>query len=335
MLVSFGLDAETMAEKGPLSPLEWKRQHIEVLNLWRRLGILIHEGDILAQSCLVEAIKSLSPDVRKLWQEALAKFPTRGAHGWDGSIRSTSSNKLKELCNVAQVGFVDDVIAEVDFGVADGQFCSALGHLDGFEVCRMSSASQSVTFARSQLLSQQSIESGAVVADLWRQRFLAFVKHGGKHIGVVDRYAVQEFWNAGPGIVSGLERVLRNIGNDADHTKYVTIFSSWTEALQRLTLDDIAVPIRAVIDHVAPHKLGKVTLWMLPAHDFGRICHHRFIRFGEHAWELDVGLEVLCGTTVRRPSTASLKNCSDVKRFREAEDDLKRAKSAKSVQIFP
>jgi hypothetical protein len=190
---------------------------------------------------------------------------------------------------------------------------------------------------RTDTLCGQHIPAGQSYNDLWNALFASLARAPIKMVAVVDRFAVSQHYQCPQHYLSGLERFLRLLDGDATTNRYVTVFSAWTEELNRLqprvTLEMAGEEVRLVLTRL-PHGLVKrVRLVMLPNTVFGDLHHDRFIRFGDYVVDIGIGIKVFQGPCVAETSTASFKTCLLAPSYKTVETGLQHHMQAKIIEV--
>lgn len=338
MLVPFALDAESLASDPDWTPAQQRAAHLALLDTWKRLGLLIHDGDHFSNSRIKQAIDALPQKLAPLWQELLERLPlVPGPDGWNGVIGNTPAC-LDLVGAAARIAVVDDAKAEVYFGLEEEDLSISLAAHQGLEICRFVAAPHAKAFTNAGGLCGQHIHAGVPYADLWKARFAALARAPIKTVVVLDRYCVSQHYECPQHHLSGLERFLRLLDGEASGNRYVTIFSAWTAELNqrqpRVTLEMIAEEVRAVCARLPRNQVRRVRLVMMPNPVFGDLHHDRFIRFGEYVWDLGIGIKVFEGPGVAETSTASFKSCLLIPSYRAAESELEQHAQARCIEVL-
>ena len=120
MLVPFAIDAESLSAPDlPWTAPAMRACSRNLLDFWRHLGLLVHDGERFDGSKLQQAVAGLPPNLRALWQAMLQHNPPiPGGAGWDGTLHPALSDALRATFDV---GFVDDTKAFVEFGMTEEQ----------------------------------------------------------------------------------------------------------------------------------------------------------------------------------------------------------------------
>ena len=126
------------------------------------------------------------------------------------------------------------------------------------------------------------IPQGARRDEIWDSHF-DLIARAYKRISVVDRYASKAFMEGREGLRWFLEQ-LSTTGRT-----YFTLYTMW---LGEVHPDTLTARLRSVVDTLSG-DLADVRVHLVDKDRFGRVCHHRFIRFGDRAClQPDNGLEL-------------------------------------------
>jgi len=337
MLVPFALDAESVTPDPDWTPAQQRAAHLALLDTWKRVGLLVHDGDLFSLSRVKQAIDALPQKLAPLWQELLERLPlVSGPNGWDGTIANTPAC-LDILSGASRVGLVEDTKAEVDFGLTEEEDSKSLAAHQELEICRFIAAPRAKAFADAGVLCGQHIYAGLPYADLWRLRFGALARAPIKTIVLVDRYCVSQHYACPQHYLSGLERFLRLLDGEASGPRYVTIFSAWTQELNQLqpqvTLEMVGEELLRVGSNLPHRQIKRIRTVMLPNTVFGDLHHDRFIRFGEYVWDLGIGVKVFEGPAVAETSAATFKTCLLAPTYQAVEVTLQQDARAKTIEV--
>jgi len=335
MLVPFVIDADSLAPDGDWTLAQQIACHRGLLDVWQRIGILVHDGQDFHTSRIKEAIDALPQKLRPLWHELLERLPVlSGLPQWNG-LASNDNECLDVLAASSSLALLDDTKAEVEFGLDEADLSRMLGTYPPLEICRLLAAAQAQTFSQALTVSGQHIPAGQTFLDLWRQRFELLARAPIKQVLIVDRYAVSQHYECPQDKLSGLERFLRLLDTDASNNRYVTLFSAWTPELnqRQVTLEHVQTEVRTIMGHLLRHVTKRVRIIMLPNSAFGSLHHDRFIRFGEYVWDIGLGLKVFEGAFAAETSTASFKTGLQVTTYKAAEETLSRDARARVTEI--
>jgi hypothetical protein len=334
MLVPFVIDADSLAPDPAWTAAQQRNCYNGLLDVWQRTGLLAYDGDSLPASRLHRAILALPQNVRPRWQEVLERSPLLATPKWNGSV---SNATLVDFVGVARLALVDDARAEVEFCIDDG--CDeSLQPVNGIDVsvCRLLGAGQATAFQTATALAGTHIEAGDRYQTTWDARFKALAIAPIKLVSVVDRYAIGQLMTCPQTRLSGLERFLRLLDGDATGQRHVTIYSAWTSDLSgenRKTIDDIESELRVIFGRLPSRNIRRIKVVMVPNSAFRDDSHDRFIRFGDYAWDIGVGLKVLEGPFSSERSQAAFKCGPAISGYKAVEQDLAGNPDTKSREI--
>ncbi len=338
MLVPFVIDTESLAR--PDAP--WSSPHMRacsasLLDLWGKVGLMMHDGEQFTGSKLDRAIATLPPKLRSLWQAMIKQCGTAPCGSvWDGELSRACA---PDLCSVAQVGLVGDTAALVEFEMPDDQDDTILVGPEGntLVVSRLLMASHASVFANTLALAQRNVATGESWQDIWQTRFrgLASARIATvKTVAVVDRFTVERHmeWPQTPNAgLSGLERFLWQLAKDAAGPRQVDLYSAWTKDWPVQRRADIERELAALLSRMPTARIGSLKVYMAPNTDFGRIARDRYVRFGPYVWELGHGLDILEGQRAAHPCQASFKSIADA--HKKIESELKDHAKPKLMEI--
>ena len=332
MLVPFVIDSDSLAPDPAWTPAQQRACHNNLLNVWQRIGLLTHDGDAFAGSRLQQAVLRLPQNLRPLWQEVLMRMPMIGTgSAWDGTV---SAAGLSSFANAAQLVFVDDIRAEVDFGL-DANRDEGKQLVNGVEVsiCRLLAAGQASAFQSAFSLTGAHIEAGDTYQVTWDTRFRVLARAPIKKIFIVDRYAVTQHVLCPQTKLSGFERFLRLLDTTASSPRHVTLYSAWTGDLHVKHMDDIVADIRPLLARLQTKNIKRLRVCMVPNSGFRDDGHDRFIRFEDYVWDIGLGLEVFDGAYAAKRSAAGFKTGDAVAGYKQVEQDLAQNADTKTRDI--
>jgi len=329
MLVPFVIDAESITPDPQWTRAQLRACHNNFLDIWMRLGLLAYDGNLLEVSHLYKVIQTLPQSVRLRWLELLEKSPLLKAAGWNSKVTPTL---LSEFASVAQLAFVDDVQAEVEFGF-DEDLDEALLTLDGVvvSVCRILTAAQAQAFKKASVLAASHIEKGDTYQQTWDARFKTLAKAPIKNVTIVDRFAIRQHFKNN---ISGLRRFLQLLDTDATGPRYVTIYSTWPEDSPneiRKNIDDIENEVRFIFSKLPFKNIKSIRVFMAPNSGFRLDSHDRFVRFGNYVWDIGKGLNVFDGAFCSERSQAAFKTIFDANSYKSVERDLEANEKTKKT----
>lgn len=334
MLVPFVIDADSLTTDQAWTGAQQRACFNGVLDVWRRAGLLAYDGGVLNGSRLHQAVQALPQSVRPRWQEILETSPLLAIPAWNGNV---SAGTLGNFSTVAQLALVDDTRAEVEFGF--GEDCDeAPQSVNGTEVsvCRLIAAGHAQAFQTATALAGAHIEAGDTFQAIWDLRFKALANAPIKLVSIVDRYAIGQHIACPQTKLSGLERYLRLLDNDATGDRHVTIYSAWTADLSGengKTIEDIETELRQVFSRLPRKNIKRIKVFMVPNTGFRDDGHDRFIRFGIYVWDVGLGLEVFDGAFSAKRSSASFKTGTAVDGYKVVEQALAGNSGTKSMEI--
>lgn len=332
MLVPFVVDADSLTPDPAWPPSVVRSCHHDLLNIWQRMGLLVHDGETFDDSKLARAVQRLPQNLRMLWQAVLAHSPPIPCgNGWNGAVTPSAADKL---CSVASLALVDDAHAEVDFGMNEEQDETSITSYDGHHlvVSRLLTANHASVITAAVSVSQQNIQAGESYRDIWISRFRSLASAQSpnlKQISVVDRYAIEQHFRCPQHWLSGLERFLRLLDGDAGGKRYVTLFSGLKTDPASTSAKDLETEMRAVMERLPKSNIKRLVVHMVPNSVFGNLAHDRYVRFGRFVWELGRGLDIFEGPAARHLCQASFK--SDVESHLGVEQAL--VSDAKSPEV--
>ena len=334
MLVPFVIDADSLIPDSNNfnNCFEYKPAlracHKNLLTIWRRIGILVHDGHSLKESHLYQTIGKLPQGLRTDWLELLEKVPLISCKtDWNGTVER---NTLMNFCFTAQLAIVDDTCAYIEFGFSDEcdeKSVPIISSTSSIDICRLIAASQATQFKNALSQAEAHIECGDSYQKIWDIRFKMLAFAPIKKISIVDRYAVSQNYECPKEKLSGLARFLRLLDKDSTGDRYVTLYSAWTKELKEksLSFDEIVADIQDIFDRLPIKNIKFIKIYMIPNSGFVRDAHDRFIRFDNYIWEIGRGLKVFEGPCAAQKSTATFKTeILAVKAFKDTEDELRK-----------
>lgn len=333
MLVPFVIDTDSLAPDPAWTPAQLRACHKSLLDAWQHIGLLMHDSDRFEDSSLSRAVQALPQKLRPLWQEQLERSPPVACgNGWDGSV---TQSHAKDICGIASLALVDDLHAEVEFGMTEDRDETSLHPADtyGLDVCRLLAAGQATAFKQAISRSEIHIEAGETFEAIWKLRFRSLAAAPIKQVAIVDRYAVEQHFACPQSRRSGLERFLLLLDRDAAGPRYLTLYSAWTSDLRDKTLPDVQAEMQSVLRRLLNHNIKRLNLQMVPNAAFRDDGHDRFVRFGRYVWDLGLGLQVLEGPFATMRSSASFKTGDVSAGYERVERDLAGHPKTTAVKI--
>lgn len=323
MLVPFVIDAESLTPDPDWTPTTLKACHYQLLDSWRRVGLLLHDGQRYEDSTLKHAVDKLPQNLKSLWTAMLERSPSVPCvNDWNGSV---VPSLVQDLCSVAALALVEDARAEGDFGFAEEQDETALIPTEArrFVVCRLQAMQQASVIRDALAISQRNIEAGEPYLDIWNSRFRSLAAAPSpafKNISIVDRFAMSKHFKCPQNRLSGLERFLRLLDEDAGGPRHVSVYSAWADALTVERFEEIETEMNAVVKRLPKKNVKRLTVQMVPNGRFGIEAQDRYVRFGRYVWELGHGLEIFEGPVADRLCQASVK--TDTESHSKVEKEL-------------
>jgi hypothetical protein len=333
MLVPFVIDADSLTPDPAWTPAQLRACHKTLLDAWQHIGLLMHDSDRFEDSSLNRAVQALPQKVRPLWQEQLERSPPIACgNDWDGSV---TQSRAKDICGVASLALVDDLHAEVEFGMPEDKDETRLQPSDtlDLDVCRLLAAGQATAFKRAISRSETHIEAGETLDAIWNLRFRSLAAAPIKQVSIVDRYAVEQHFTCPQSRPSGLDRFLLLLDRDAAGPRYLTLYSAWTGELRDKTLPDVQAEMQFLLRRLPNHYIKRLNLQMVPNAAFRDDGHDRFVRFGHYVWDLGLGLQVLEGPFASKRSSASFKTGEVSAGYERVERDLAGDPKTTAVKI--
>jgi len=294
--------------------------HKSLLDVWQRIGLLAHDADTFENSKLKQVVNQLPQKLRPLWQAMLGRMPLRSCGGaWDGTV---SNGNVAQLSGNIPLAIVDDAHAEVEFGLTEDELSKPAPGAADVEVCRIISAGHSHAFQHALVQSGIHIEVGEQFGAIWSSRFKSLASTSIKSIAIVDRYAVSRHFGSSQLQLSGLERFLRLLDQDANGDRHVALYSAWTSDLFQKNVADVAAELSIVMGRLPVKNVKSLKIFMCPNTAFRTDAHDRFVRFGEYVWDIGLGLEVFEGMAAANKSSASFKAGGSLVSYKKVEADL-------------
>jgi hypothetical protein len=333
MLVPFVIDANSLAPDPAWTSVQLRACHNSLLQVWRQIGLLAHDGDYFEKSSLYQAIQKLPIKIRPDWMKLIQQSPLMVCNSWNGRVDAAS---LNELCDAVNIALVDDTMAEVGFDFSEDCdekiFSTEHGEIS---VCRLISANNAEIFKKAISLSGEHISKNTPYKQVWDSRFKTFISNPIKNISIVDRFACSRHitYQTKSGS-SGLERLLRLIDSDATGSRHVKLYSAITPEMREkeITFEDVTEKINMILNELPKHNIETLTINMSPNHVFKVLAHDRFFRFEKYVWDIGIGSEIFEEDFTSKRSSAALKTGNDLS-YREVERELDRNPRTTTIRI--
>jgi len=335
MLVPFVIDADSLTPDPSWSAAQALSYNRSLLNIWKKIGLLVYDGESLDGSKIYQSVKQMPQKIRPLWIEMLETAPIKSCAGWKGSV---TLDRLSEFSEQAKLALVDDTRAELEFNITedglDGSVLADNGDLV-VDICRLIASDKARQFTTALEMADGHIEPGSTFQNTWDLRFKKFAFVNIKRISIIDRYALPNHISHDQSQLSGLERFLRLLDEDARGRRYVTLFSANVKKLNTKSIQDIESNLQILLSRLPRKNIKKIKVFLLPNHYFGKMSHDRFVKFGNYVWDLGVGLDIFDGGSSKIRSAATLKSWESVKSYKNVEDELLSiAKGKNSFEVF-
>lgn len=320
MLVPFVIDIDSLAPDQKWTQAQIKTCHQSLFDIWQRIGILKHDAGSFETSRLKQAVLRLPQNIRPQWLAMLARNrPLPCGNNWDGNI---TPNNINQLGDIAQVALVEDIRAEVDFGLSEEALSFSDQSTSNVEVCRILSAAHAKTFQDAVAKSTAHIEPKETFGDIWTHRFKSLACAPIKNIVIVDRYAMEQLFNPPHQQLSGLNRFLRLLDADTSGIRHVTLYSSWANLKREIGMVEINDDLRLVMDRLPRKNIKPLKVVMLPDRVFRDVSHDRFIRFEGFVWDIGLGLKIFEGAFTAKRSSATFKMGEVTDSYKKVEKEL-------------
>ena len=333
MLVPFVIDIDSLEPDPTWSPSVIANCHRQLLDFWNREGLLLHDGSAFQGSRLQQAVASIPQKHRAGWLALLEECPPVPCPvAWDGLV---NKGAIPRLCGSASLALVEDVKAEADFGVdpEEDEIELGAGPEQALSVCRIQSTRFSKVVQKAIEWKDRNVAMGEAFDAIWSARFRTLATIAPlKRIAIVDRYAIEQHFRCPQSQLSGLERFLRLLDQDAGGPRYVDVFSAWTKELKDRSVADIEQEVRCLVGRLPRGRVTRVVVHMVPNSVFSAIAHDRYVRFERYVWELGHGLDIFQGPAAATPCQASFKLRD--KSHRDVEDELARRESPKAIKVL-
>lgn len=323
MLVPFVIDPECLDSEPGWPPSQALGYHESMLDIWEKIGLLLHSEEKFDGSSLHRAIEALPQKYRLRWQIALKNFPMHESRShWTGSI---DRKNLGEVAVSAEVAFVDNTRAEAEFDFSVDELSKSSCLSTAAEVCRFTAAPHSEVIKTAQNRALSPILIKEPYEEIWKERFYRLAVAPLKRIFIVDRFALSEHFEHHQSMltgVSGLKRFLRLLDRDSDGARYVTLYSAKVDSLVKRDSGEIQKELRETMANLPKKNIKLLKLNLLPNSAFAKPAHDRYIRFEKYVWDLGHGLKVFEGPYAQVHSKASFKTGKFIDEYRDGESSL-------------
>jgi hypothetical protein len=268
--------------------------------VWGRVGrLVIFNGDEGRQALLNE-VKFLPQNLRKLWQKNFSQFRFIVLPDRLPEINGITEIDIPTLArNIQVLGHGPQEKVEAD-----------LKELEAVIADRLIETS---AFIQAMDMADMNLTRGESTAQIWRERFQPIVQSSNKII-LVDRYCLRSISKNSHKIFnnSGLFFFLNKLKNSSP--KKITIYSSindfnQTEIGMKLEWAQIQKTMKLVNCEFNKEANHSVQVKVLPDSIFKNV-HDRFLVFDYQTLEIGTGLEMLEGEKLRRGTTCTLKQKS-------------------------
>jgi hypothetical protein len=338
MLVPFVINADSLTPEREWSDQVSRKCHHDLFEIWRRFGLLVHDGDEIENSSLKRAIDALPQKMRPQWQAMLDRCPYIPCrNGWDGAVTLAAK---ETICAFASLALVDNTLALAEFDLAEEQTETVLPSATARQlvVCHLFEASCSSVFKAAEEISGRHIEIGEDYRKIWNLRFRPLALAAIKNISLVDRYAIEQHLRPRDGF-SGLERFLHLLDQDASGPRYVKLYASWTSKLwekfgdptTESTKSAMEPKLKKLAGRLPKGNVERLTVQLVPDRDFKVFARDRFLRFGDYVWDLGHGLDSFEGSKAAKSCSASFK--ADAASYKKVELGLDACKGGLCIPL--
>lgn len=335
MLVPFAIDAASLTPDRDWTSTTVRACHGSLIEVWERFGLLVHDGEEFKESALYRSLPNLPQKIRTLWLALLEHSPPmRCKDGWNGLITNAT---LTDADMETEIAFIDDDRAVGDFNFSEDEDERTIPLKTGvtIDVCRLQAANRARRFAEAKLLADKHVQPKETYQQIWDKRFAWLARAPStKKVTIVDRFAVEQTRLCDQAKLSGLLRFLKLLDRSDDQKRNVTIYSAWTQELEKEDIHSIADDLRMAVHQLQFTNIRRVELLMLPNGLFGSVAHDRFVRFGPYVWDLGLGLKIFEGPCAEGRSSAAFKAGLAVTEYEDIETLLRGDRGTKSVRIL-
>ena len=232
---------------------------------------------------------------------------------------------LAQYQDTFSLALIEDTRA-LEFNIPeDGDFCG------GVEAIRFRHAGASTKFYEASVLTQQAIQRGKSVNDLWQERFSPLASHsnGNQQVTIVDRYAASNIYDGN----NELFNLLKFLHSDSPGCR-VTIWSSDRDATNQHRVSEIEKRLNHEVAQLQLSENGvkSITLFLCYDDVFGRYGHERYIRFGGFTCVIGIGIEIFRSGSVDRETEFSLKSPEHIRTYRDREKEFRNRRKSDTWQ---
>lgn len=336
MLVPFTVDPDIFSNKYNQDELY---RHETLIDLWEKFGCLVLTGKSDSNSSFLSALRQAPPQVKLRWQNALKQLRQKkcGIVDFDPKDSESISQWLAALADHVQIVSLESTRA-LRCGVPEDKY--SLAQEQAAEICRFGHELQSVAFKRACNLAQMPIEKGTPWNKVWTERIEPFALQANT-IFVVDRYALTNFFENNKGFhLSGLERLIMQLSGlkkENESQCNLHLIASIPKDGKEKWFEASIQKIRDFKPLLKGNALREIRVYAINDSEFGKINHHRYIRFDAYnLLELNIGIELLDGDTVNRICTTNLLSWRQeaCKPYKDAEKELKAVKGFDETITF-
>lgn len=328
MLIPFIIEPEALAQFSAVDvdPYEAKMLHLSVVNLWKKSGVLLLDGNHYQSSKMHKYIEALPDPFRDIWIKAMKSdnFAKDYLADWDGKVSPESVSAISSPVSLVIVDYLraidfdlDEDCYELDFSVAGGTTT----------VCRSNAFSQTRLISTKDLLSNQHIKKDTLVKDVWDTRFKEIVSANYvRDISVVDRYAISRLFSTRMKS-SGLEWFITQIAKCAKTKKTIRIYASDVDFRSKSIKDEygsnfeinekeIKNQLSSLMtqESIPRGLMSKINVIAVKDSVFREYAHDRFFRMEKYVWDIGCGLEIFegKGNRVDKNHSATFKSHPDL-----------------------
>lgn len=294
--------------------------------------MLVHPCMKLKQSPLQSSIDRLPVAIKKKWQVALTVNKRRGCPvEWDGTFPQESVEEIRNLVGHFKVALLDSARACIACGIPEDEHSKIIEDLNGLELCKFNSVSNSRYFSESRELAEASLKAGELCGAAWTRRYTPWIKTTAWAI-LVDRFVLSNhLGRVKRKEVSGLTRLLRDaMVRSAGQSTRLRFFVARQPEHSDADVNEFCENIKQLCVGSAIKELH---LHILNDVDFGRIAHHRFMRLDYAIFGFDKGIDAFGGDASKQNCVLWKKDQLAHSTFDKEEADL-RAASVEVRQII-